>query len=91
MSLFVADFFSGLDGWGAAFRDRGHTVVSFDLDPRAVSDELWAAVTGRTDAGGVLCVECFDRAAWRTVGMLLWTANVESNGIGQPASSGGKR
>ena len=34
MSLFVADFFSGLDGWGAAFRDRGHTVVSFDLDPR---------------------------------------------------------
>ena len=34
MSLFVADFFSGLDGWGAAFRDRGHRVVSFDLDPR---------------------------------------------------------
>lgn len=34
MLLEVADLFSGLDGWGAAFRDRGHHVVSFDLDPR---------------------------------------------------------
>src|SRR5688572_20267797 len=34
----VLDLFSGLDGWGAAFRDRGHQVVSLDLDPRFGSD-----------------------------------------------------
>jgi hypothetical protein len=39
-----------------------------------VDDELWAAVSGRTDGGGVLCPECFDRRAWKTVGMLRWTA-----------------
>lgn len=42
-----------------------------------VSDDLWAAVTGRTDGSGVLCVECFDRAAWRTVGLIRWTARVD--------------
>jgi len=30
----VLDLFSGLDGWGAAFRDRGHDVTSIDLDRR---------------------------------------------------------
>jgi hypothetical protein len=25
--------FAGLGGWGSAFRDRGHKVVSTDIDP----------------------------------------------------------
>src|SRR6185503_20262405 len=34
----VLDLFSGLDGWGAAFRDRGHQVVSLDYDPKFGAD-----------------------------------------------------
>lgn len=30
----VLDLFAGLGGWSAAFRDRGHDVVTLDLDPR---------------------------------------------------------
>ena len=44
-----------------------------------VPDELWLAVTGRE--GGVLCPDCFDRAAWRTVGMLIWTATPDLAGV----------
>lgn len=33
-SLSVLDGFVGLGGWSAAFRKRGHTVESFDLNPR---------------------------------------------------------
>ena len=32
--LRVLDLFSGLGGWGAAFRDRGHDVTSIDYEPR---------------------------------------------------------
>lgn len=34
----VLDLFSGLNGWGAAFRDRGHHVVSLDLEPKFGAD-----------------------------------------------------
>ena len=44
-----------------------------------VPDDLWGRVTGRWDGGGVLCVDCFDRRAWDTVGMLRWTASVEEH------------
>lgn len=30
----VLDLFAGLEGWSAPFRDRGHTVISLDNDPR---------------------------------------------------------
>lgn len=30
----MLDLFSGLGGWGAAFRDRGHDVTSIDFEPR---------------------------------------------------------
>ena len=29
----VLDLFAGLGGWSAAFRDRGHEVVTIDIDP----------------------------------------------------------
>lgn len=32
--LRVVDLFAGLEGWSAAFRDRGHDVFSTDIDPR---------------------------------------------------------
>lgn len=34
----VLDLFSGLGGWSAAFRDRGHAVVTLDLEQRFGSD-----------------------------------------------------
>lgn len=34
----VLDLFSGLGGWGAAFKDRGHHVTTLDLDPRFGAD-----------------------------------------------------
>jgi hypothetical protein len=33
MMLTVLDLFAGLGGWSAAFRDRGHHVVTVDVDP----------------------------------------------------------
>jgi len=53
VTLYVADFYSGLDGWGAAFRDRGHRVVSFDLDPRFKPNVV-------VDMNNVLAVNGFD-------------------------------
>lgn len=32
--LRVLDLFAGLEGWSKAFRERGHEVVSTDVDPR---------------------------------------------------------
>lgn len=29
----VLDLFSGLGGWSAAFKDRGHTVFTVDVHP----------------------------------------------------------
>lgn len=29
----VIDLYSGLGGWGAAFLDRGHDVLSVDIEP----------------------------------------------------------
>jgi hypothetical protein len=34
----VLDLFSGLNGWGAAFSDRGHTVTTLDMDPKFGAD-----------------------------------------------------
>lgn len=34
----VLDLFSGLGGWSAAFRDRGHRVTTLDVDPRFGAD-----------------------------------------------------
>lgn len=36
--LKVLDLFSGLNGWSAAFKDRGHHVVTLDIDPRFGAD-----------------------------------------------------
>ena len=36
--LKVLDLFSGLEGWSQAFRDRGHDVLTLDMDPRFDSD-----------------------------------------------------
>lgn len=36
--LKVLDLFSGLNGWGAAFRDRGHAVTTLDLEPKFGAD-----------------------------------------------------
>lgn len=33
MNLRVLDMFAGLGGWGSAFKDRGHTVISTDINP----------------------------------------------------------
>lgn len=30
----VLDLFSGLKGWSAAFRDRGHSVITLDINPK---------------------------------------------------------
>ena len=37
-ALSVLDLFSGLGGWSAAFRDRGHRVTTLDLDARFGAD-----------------------------------------------------
>ena len=34
----MLDLFSGLEGWSQAFRDRGHDVLTLDMDPRFNSD-----------------------------------------------------
>ena len=34
----VLDLFSGLGGWSAAFRDRGHEVITLDIDPKFKPD-----------------------------------------------------
>lgn len=34
----VLDLFAGLGGWGSAFLERGHEVVSVDLDPKFETD-----------------------------------------------------
>ena len=34
----VLDLFSGLEGWSAGFKDRGHHVTTLDLDPRFGAD-----------------------------------------------------
>jgi len=34
----VLDLFSGLEGWSAPFRERGHDVVTLDLDPKFGAD-----------------------------------------------------
>jgi len=36
--MLVIDLFSGLGGWSAAFRDRGHEVFTVDNDPRFEAD-----------------------------------------------------
>lgn len=36
--LKVLDLFSGLEGWSAGFRDRGHSITTLDLDPRFGAD-----------------------------------------------------
>lgn len=36
----ILDLFSGLGGFSAAFRDRGHTVTTLDLDPRFRADHV---------------------------------------------------
>jgi hypothetical protein len=38
--LRVLDLFSGLGGWSRPFRDRGHEVVTLDLDPRFRADHV---------------------------------------------------
>lgn len=30
----VLDLFSGLGGWSAAFKDRGHNVLTVDIEPK---------------------------------------------------------
>ena len=34
----VLDLFSGLGGWSAAFKDRGHSVTTLDIDPKFKPD-----------------------------------------------------
>lgn len=34
----VLDLFSGLGGWSAAFRDRGHEVITLDIEPKFKPD-----------------------------------------------------
>ena len=36
-------------------------------------DDLWADVMGRTDGGGVVCPECFDKRADGLGLLLRWT------------------
>lgn len=36
--LRVLDLFSGLEGWSAPFRNRGHDVVTLDIDPKFGAD-----------------------------------------------------
>jgi hypothetical protein len=36
----VLDLFSGLGGWSAAFRDRGHSVTTLDVEPKFKPDVL---------------------------------------------------
>ena len=36
--MLVIDLFSGLGGWSAAFKDRGHEVFTVDIDPRFEPD-----------------------------------------------------
>src|SRR5436189_74128 len=40
-------------------------------------DNVWEVITGRTDGGGVLCPQCFDRRAEAVGVMLYWVPNVE--------------
>lgn len=35
-------------------------------------DPLWIEVTGRTDGGGILCVECFDELAMSKGIVICW-------------------
>ena len=50
------DLFSGLEGWSAPFRERGHSVVTLDLDPRFradhVTDFLEVSDLGGLEVGG---------------------------------------
>ena len=34
----VLDLFSGLGGWSAAFKDRGHAVTTLDIEPKFKPD-----------------------------------------------------
>lgn len=34
----VLDIFSGLGGWSAAFRDRGHRIITLDIEPKFKPD-----------------------------------------------------
>lgn len=38
--LRVLDLFSGLEGWAAVFRERGHDVVTLDFDPKFGADHV---------------------------------------------------
>lgn len=46
----------------------------------AAGDDLWAAVTGRTDGGGVLCPDCFDRRALAQGRLLVWVPDDSPTG-----------
>jgi len=39
-------------------------------------DYLWYNVTGRTDGGGLLCIECFDSMAEEKGISIMWQATV---------------
>lgn len=50
-------------------------------DPVAVvwtaPDDLWAAVTGREDGGGIRCIPCFDEAAAAQGRFIRWVPQEE--------------
>lgn len=54
-------------------------------------DDLWAAVTGITDGGGIRCIPCFDKAAAEQGRFIRWVPQQEQLVEGRPINRDLKR